>query len=380
MKNYKEMLLGNEAVSEQRLKEAFEFKNQKAPVIICDVNYWLFGELTENIPDGYCSENPEIMKNYQLEKMKNHVENFQDDCYQAFLMPWFGTGVLASGFGTDVVYNEKMDPAVDMSKIKDPEEIKNLKMPDPYRDGQMPLVLKAIDHFRESTDLPVGITDCQGPLTTALSIIGYENYIYWMVDYPEVIHELMNMVTEALIDWIKVQKKHAGKEVESPEYILGVKLPQGHGNVWIADDDCVIFNDEQYREFVVPYNSRVLKAFGGGGIHYCGTGTQHIESFLVTDGLTCIHNMCLDHLDEALKMKNGLAKKNIPYILGDFVAADERMEDYYKELFGSIDQTGLIVVPYPAPATALSHGQYIPTNRNQLVIGRKVNEYINKYR
>lgn len=380
MKDYKEILLANEAEAERQLKEAFEFKNTKAPIIINDVNYWLFGELPENIPDGYCSDNPEIMKKYQLDKMEEHVKNFPDDCYQSFLMPWFGTGVLPSGFGTDIICNEKMDPAVDMSKITEPEEISALKMPDPYKDGQMPLVLKAIDHFRETTNLPIGITDCQGPLTTALSIIGYENYIYWMHDYPEAIHELMDKVTDALINWIKVQKEHAGKEVESPEYILGVKLPEGHGNVWIADDDCVIFNDEQYREFVVPYNSRVLKAFGGGGIHYCGVGTQHIESFLVTEGLTCIHNMCLDNLDEAKKMKDGLARKKIPYILGDFVVTDERIDGYYKELFDTIDQTGLIVVPYPAPATALSHGAYMPADRNQVELGKRAKEAIMKYR
>ena len=40
-----------------------------------------------------------------------------------------------------------------------------------------------------------------------------------------------------------------------------------------------------YREFVVPYNSRILKAFGGGCVHYCGNATHHADSFLAMEGL-----------------------------------------------------------------------------------------------
>ena len=45
-------------------------------------------------------------------------------------------------------------------------------------------------------------------------------------------------------------------------------LPDGLGGVWISDDDCSVISAEQYREFVVPYNGRVLQAFGGGTIHF----------------------------------------------------------------------------------------------------------------
>ena len=38
----------------------------------------------------------------------------------------------------------------------------------------MPRVLNTIRTMRQRTDLPVGVTDCQGPLTTALQIIGYD--------------------------------------------------------------------------------------------------------------------------------------------------------------------------------------------------------------
>lgn len=299
----------HDMISEGKLKEAFQFKNKKAPIIINDVNYWLFGDKSDDIPDGYCGDNPEIMLNFQINKIKRHYENIKDDSYMGFLMPWYGTGVLASGFGTKVIFNDKMDPAVDKSIISEPADIDKLKMPDPYKDGLMPRVLKTIDYFKQNCDLHIGITDCQGPLTSALSIIGYENFVYWMYDYPEAIHELMNKITDALIQWVMVQKKHAGEKIEKAGYIIGAKMPEGYGGVWISDDDSVIFGESQYREFVVPYNSKLLKYFGGGGIHYCGNATQHINNFLETEGLTCINNFHLDNIESAFAMKKGLEKK-----------------------------------------------------------------------
>ena len=66
----KETFQTHDNKAKELLKEAFEFKNTTAPVIINDVNYWLFGDLPENIPDDYCDEDPTSMMNFQLEKMK----------------------------------------------------------------------------------------------------------------------------------------------------------------------------------------------------------------------------------------------------------------------------------------------------------------------
>ena len=163
--------------------------------------------------------------------------------------------------------------------------------------------------YMRKTDFPVGVTDCQGPLTTALQIVGYDKMIYWMHDHPEMIHDLMQLVTDSLIEWIRVQKEIAGQSRDDDAYVLGVKIPGGIGGVWISDDDSVIFGKDLYREFVVPYNSQVLEAFGGGVIHFCGSANQHIENFLSTRGLKGLHNLNLDHLDEAARLRHALAEK-----------------------------------------------------------------------
>ena len=64
------------------IRSAFEFKNEKAPCIIYDVNYWLFGEVKENIPLDYCSEDPSSMVAYQRQKMDKHMKEYTDAKYR----------------------------------------------------------------------------------------------------------------------------------------------------------------------------------------------------------------------------------------------------------------------------------------------------------
>jgi len=364
--------------AEQTIRSAFEFKNETAPYLIYDAGYWLFGDVPEHIPIDYCDADPTSMIRYQQEGIERHVANY-DDAYIPFLMPWYGTGVLASGFGVKVIFQDRMDPAVDLPPISEVEQLKDLKKPDPEKDGLMPRVLNTIRVMRAEGDLPVGVTDCQGPLTTALQIIGYDKMIYWMHDRPEKIHELMQLVTDALIDWVRVQKEAAGQGMENDAYVLGIKIPGGYGGVWISDDDCVIFGPELYREFVVPYNSQVLKAFGGGSIHYCGTATQHIENYLATEGLTSIQNLNLDNLDEAAKMRHALAEKEIVYMTADFNVEDDYIDEYYRNVFAKMGTRGLIVAAYIAPAITLSAGQYGAGRRDPLETGKAIEEAIRKY-
>lgn len=361
-----------------RIRQTFDYENEKANYFVYDVNYWLFGEKESLIPPGYCAGNFETMMTYQTRKIDRHYEIVRDDCYVNFLMPWYGTGVLAGAFGTEVTIFDHMDPAVNMSTIRDVSFIDTLEIPDFESYYLSKRVLDTIDYFARNSDLPIGLTDCQGPLTTAVNVIGYENFIYWMHDYPDKIHQLMDQVSDALIVWVKLQKNHMNKAWTDSEYILGVRMPDGKGGVWISDDDAVIFDPDSYREFVVPYNSKVLKAFGGGGIHLCGDGTQHIDSFLATEGLTCLHNFILGNFEVARKMKKALWQQKIPYIVCDFTPADDLMESYYRELLEHVDQTGLIISSYICTGASMVDGKTIPDDRDPVAVAKRVEQAIVK--
>jgi hypothetical protein len=149
--------------------------------------------------------------------------------------------------------------------------------------------------------------------------------------------------------------------------------------VWISDDDAVIFGTDLYREFVVPYNGQVLKAFAGGAIHYCGNANQHIDSYLQTEGLSAIHNLNLDDIAGAVRMRKALAEKGIIYIAADFNVASGYVDEYYRNLFAQMGTEGLIVVSYIAPAIMLDHGKYAEANLDPRKIGREIEVAIRKY-
>lgn len=365
--------------SEEKLSLAYRFENKESPIVIVDTNYWTFGDLLDVIPADYYT-NPASAFRYQMDKIEWHLENIPNDAYIPFLHPWYGTGVLASAFGIDLICNEKADPAVDISTMQHPEEIDELVLPVPGESGAMKIVTRIIDFFMAHCDLPVVFTDCQGPLSTAFQIAGYDKLCYWMYDHPDYVHKLMALVTDALIDWVKFQKELTGQPLKGASYPLSVKVPEGYGGVWMSDDDSVIMESDLYNEFVRPYNEKLLKAFGGGCIHYCGNSTQNIENYCNTRGVTSINNFNLDNIEAAAKIRRALREKGIAYMACDFVTSDQRMEDYYRELHKAMDgPEGLIVCAYVAPAIALDKGKYEAASRNREVLSNRVIELASKY-
>lgn len=365
--------------AEEKLSNTFRFNNKKAPVVIVDTNYWTFGDLLDDIPIDYYT-NPASAFRYQMDKIEQHFECFSDDAYIPFLHPWYGTGVLASAFGVKIICNEKADPAVDISTMQHPEEIDSLVLPVPGESGAMKIVTQIIDYFRAHTDLPIGFTDCQGPLSTAFQIAGYDKMCYWMYEDPDRIHKLMALVTDALIDWVKFQKERAGQPLQGASYPLSIKVPEGYGGVWLSDDDSVIMDADLYNEFVRPYNEKILMAFGGGCIHYCGNSTQNIDNYCNTKGLTAINNFNLDNIEAAAKIRRALREKGITYMACDFATSDSRMEDYYRELHKAMDgPEGLIIGAYIAPSIALEKGKYEATLRNVKRLSNKVFELASTY-
>ncbi len=357
--------------SAEKIAKVYRHENIVIPRLVYTMNYWMDGEEPELIPDDYFN-NPAVMTRFQTDRMKKHIETFDDD-FIPFLFPWFGTGVVPSALGSNIIFHSRQDPAVGCPVINDIAAISHLKKPDPYKDGLMPRVLNTIDFMKENTNLPVSITDPQGPLNIALSICGVENLFIWMCTDPDKTHQLMDFCTDVLIDWINIQKKHAGQETDSGAWPHGIKLPKGSGGVWIADDDCTQLSAELYKEFVVPYNSKVLKAFGGGTIHFCGSARHQIDNFLETEGLTGVNNFCMGDFEQIFEMQEKFENK-LALMVCDFSPLD--VEKYFNGLFSKLKTKGTILASYFSPGYALHNGRYEITNRNMAAMSQTVYDRI----
>jgi len=343
-------------------KKAFEYKNMKdIPFIFNTANYFSFGYPPDEIPDDYYNT-PEAMYKRQNEQFENHFPLIKDN-YVPYLMPWYGTGVTASAFGVGVDFLPKMDPTTEVPDFPNPDDIDKMTIPDFEKAGIMPKVLETINYFMANSDLPVCFTDNHGPLTLAVQIIGYDKLFYWMHDYPKKIHALMDLLSDTVIEWVKFQKQIIGQPLSHCFGNQGVYVPEGVG-VWFSDDDAVIISDTLYKEFVVPYNEKILKFFDGGIIHFCGNGNQHIENFKSMEYLRGINNFALGNWKSLLELKAGL-ENEVVIIACDFTHMD--YNEYYRILFEehNMSKRGLVIHSLFAPTTAAENGKYILIDRNE---------------
>lgn len=328
------------------------------PLHVNTPTYFCFG--SNDKPADYFT-NPSSMYQYQASGYEKHLRSVEDD-YVPYFMPWFGTGVLASAFGANIRMPEVAgdDPAVSGPCIQSPNDVARLRLPDPQHDGLMPRVLDAIDYAVSQHDLPVGLTDMQGPLDTLGSLCGQTRLFEWMYDDPHMVHELFDLVTDAFIQWVKVQKDHIGEPLDSSNGLQGLHSP-GIG-VWESDDDMVMVGAKLYREFVVPCVSRIFDAFGGGSVHFCGRGTQHVENLLATSSLRVLNVSPLGDFAALAKLKRGLGRR-IVLELQDGAPID--VEAYYARLFDKLDDAnGLLLATFVFDNVAMDEtGGYLPIER-----------------
>lgn len=372
--DFRKLFAARLAKVDAKTADVFAFRETKAPpFIVNSALYWVFGLDTETLPASYFDD-PAAMTNFQEQTYYDQVKSIDDD-FVPYLMPWFGTIVTASAFGCKIEYYPKADPAANPRHypVQTPADIRRLEPIDPEHDGLMPKVLEFLRYMKANSFLPVGITDFQGPLTTANQLMGYDKLIYLMFDHPELMHRLMDVVTESLIRWVKKQKEVIGEPLNW--CISDQQVYTGpHAGVWFSDDDAVLMSPDTYREFVVPYNSRILTEFGGGCIHYCGNATHHADSFLATQGLKALNIYNLYNIPSVAKLQDKLDGRVILFVC-DFTPVD--YEAYFDEMLVTLRRRGVVISSQYSPVVGLlKGGRYDGVQRDMRSGRRAVFEYL----
>lgn len=320
---------------------------EEVPIMAHTPCYFGFG--CAPMPEGYWDD-PAVMLAFQQDGYEKHLHMVQDDVVPYF-MPWFGTGVLASAFGCDIkeATGKGDDPAVVSCAIEKVEDIARMKRPVIGQDGWMPRVLRFMEYAAEHGEMPVGYTDLNSPLCTAAQIVGYDNLFYWMYDEPEAVEDLMSMICETFIGWVKMQREITGEEFGQSNGLQGVWTPKG--GIWMSDDDLVSINAEFYEKYVLKHYQRIYDEFGGGHLHFCGVGTHQIDNILKIKRLTAVNNSPMGNVPAFTKLANACAGR-LALEIQD--AAPLTPETYYNKLFEKLtDMTGIMVTTFVEDALAM---------------------------
>jgi hypothetical protein len=135
-----------------------------------------------------------------------------------------------------------------------------------------------------SETVRIGCPDAQGPFNTAVNIAGSNLYL-WVVDQPDLVHRLLSFCADLYLAVISKHKQLMG-EPDDVGYSFSYRIAGGGR---MSDDSAVMLSGPMYRDFVVPYNTRVFQATKGGLLHFCGKGDQFFHQMAATPGVSGIN-------------------------------------------------------------------------------------------
>lgn len=328
------------ARSQARIQAAFNLAEPvDPPVMVWPFHYIVCGCDPARLPDDLF-QSAASMTAFQARICEEHLAAVDDD-FQPYLTPYLGTGILASAFGCEMHFAPGRDPSVAGPCVETAADVAKLKLPDPQRSGLMPQVLENAAYMRAHGNYPVSLTDTQSPLDELVLMCGHERLYVWMYEEPALVHELFSLATEALIDWVTVQKQVTGEPTNECYGEQGVWVPPGCG-VWLADDEAVNLPPALYEEFVAPYNARIFQQFGGGVLHFCGNGAHLAPILRKMDGLKAINSGPMGQPENFAALQRGL-ECSIPLIYQEM--SPHNPTRYFHDLLSRISLRGVVFAP-----------------------------------
>ncbi len=217
------------------------------------------GELLDPVPVGFLVDGPWFAALHQTSLMEYLTDNriWLDANLQAgrqfpqvLWIPgfWAEYGMISNppSFGAKCIWPEKGFPTCGQV-LYGYEAIDQLQAPDVRTDGLLPLImqrLKSCQAAVEQAGHRYRFACAHGPLTIASYLLGHSEFLIGMRTEPTAIHRLLRVVTDFVIDWLRLQKE---------------QFPTIDG-ILVLDDLMGFVGDQDFREFVLPYAQPIFAA------------------------------------------------------------------------------------------------------------------------
>lgn len=250
-----------------RYKQMYTDPDNCTPMIIVDVP-------VEGLPPfDVMFDDPLAMLAARLEMLRPHLE-IGDDRVPTIRVE-FGTGQIASAFGCETYVPDNELPCAKAPVINSIDEI--YKMKKPSKDAGLYSKLTMFTGiFLEN--LPEGVhiqhPDIQSPFNNAHLLRGSDLFLD-MYDDPDATDTLLGNITDYMIDMIPYLKKMTSDDDEW--FFDWGALWKGKAR--ISNCSTTMISPEMYSRYVLPQDMRLMKAIGGGRMHYCGTSGKVIDEF-----------------------------------------------------------------------------------------------------
>jgi uroporphyrinogen decarboxylase len=163
-------------------------------------------------------------------------------------------------------------PVLAGALLADPSTLRALRVPDPSRDGRLPLVLEA--GARLKARLPDGVplsATVVGPFTLAANLRGFEDLVMDWYDQPAFVRDLLAFATAVGRRW--------------GEAIIRAGLSASISESWVSPP---LLSPAMYREWALPAERELIAHFAACGQRHtalvCGGDTMPILNGLLETG------------------------------------------------------------------------------------------------
>ncbi len=230
------------------------------------------------------------------------------------------TFVTASGFGLKIRMKGNEVPRGIGSIVKTEEDVDNLQIPDPHRDGRMPVWIEAAKIIVKEVGRKIWIMGRadQGPFDLAAELRGIEAFVIDLYKNPGLAHKLLRKTTEASVEFAKAM------------YDTGVHMTAFGESIGGPD----FVSPKLYEEFAYPYEKQAVQELQKAGvrvsIHICGAATPILPLMVETGA---------DILEIDQKVDIGKAKE----LVGDRTT-----------LMGNLDPTAVLFLGTPETVKKVS--------------------------
>jgi len=127
-----------------------------------------------------------------------HIRCYRHFGYDAVgVSPMVG---LAEAMGGVLDYSPDTPPSVKKPPLDNWAALAKAKLPNPEKDGRLPLFLEAMERIRDAIGHEVKVGGgIGGPMAVASSFIGTEPLLFAMIKRPEEVHRLLRFSTDAIM-------------------------------------------------------------------------------------------------------------------------------------------------------------------------------------
>lgn len=217
-------------------------KVEKIPLALIIDSPWIPGYLGINHMDYYLDPEVWFQANLKI------TEEFPDITFVPSWWMEYGMAAEPSVLGAKIKFWKNNTPS-EVENLHSLDDLDKISKYEIENDGFAALTLHRINMQKQRIfDLghTLPIVTARGPLCTAGFVRGTSNLMMDLIMTPDQTHQLLDLTTNVVIDWLKAQAKVIGDSVEG---------------IFVLDDIVGFVGEEDYLQFAHPYLQRICDAF-----------------------------------------------------------------------------------------------------------------------